>query len=127
LESGAIIDNHVSLLGTVTREPTFYEGETPRLKMTIRIHREFVARRTGEAKSKDSYFDIVTFNQLALDCQSLHYGDLIVVLGKLNQRTIESDDGNKHSIMEVSADHVGLAVSELAVIQRVSEEIDVNT
>jgi single-stranded DNA-binding protein len=107
------LDNHVSLLGTVTREPTFYEGDTPRLKLTIKIHREYFTRNTGEAKSRDSYFDIVCFNSLARACQAVHYGDSILVLGKLNQRTITADDGNKVSVMEVSADHIGISLQNL--------------
>ena len=101
------MDNHVTILGLVSREPTFYDEEKPRLKMVVKLHREWISKRDNESRSKDSYFDVVCFGDLALGCKELRYGDEILLTGKLNQRTIQSDDGNKHSLMEIAADHVG--------------------
>jgi single-stranded DNA-binding protein len=73
----------------------------------LRIHREYIAKSTGEAKERDSYFDCVAFNRLAQGCRGLKRGDAVIVLGKLNQRRFETSDGNKNTVVEVAADHVG--------------------
>jgi single-stranded DNA-binding protein len=49
----------------------------------------------------------VAFNRLAEGCRGLKRGDAVIVLGKLNQRRFETSDGNKNTVVEVAADHVG--------------------
>ena len=100
------MDNSVHLVGVISREPVFYDGEIPKLEMVLKLHRDWVSKRDGEPRSKDSYFDIVCFNENAVAGKDLHYGDSIIVLGKLNIRTFTSE-GVKSDRAEISADHLG--------------------
>jgi single-strand DNA-binding protein len=99
----------VSLVGNITRDPEM--RVTPTGAGTVRfglaVNRRWQDRKTGEWQEDTSYFDVVAWRELAehID-ESLHRGDRVIVVGRLEQRSYEKD-GQKRSVVEVVADEVG--------------------
>jgi len=59
-----------------------------------------------------SFYDVVCWRNLAENvAESLTKGATVIVVGKLRQRSWETDDGSKRSKIEVNADHVGPALN----------------
>ena len=59
-----------------------------------------------------SFYDVVCWRNLAENvCESLTKGATVIVVGKLRQRSWETDDGSKRSKVEVNAEHIGPALN----------------
>lgn len=115
----------VTLIGNVTRDP-----EMRFLNSGVGIATFGVAvskRRKNEAgqweDGETEFYDVVAWRELAENvAESITKGQRVVVVGRLSQRSWETDDGQKRSKIEVVADEVGpslrWATAEVARIQR---------
>lgn len=99
----------VSLVGNITRDPEMRVTPTGagNVRFGLAVNRRWQDRKTGEWQEDTSYFDVVAWRELAehID-ESLHRGDRVIVVGRLEQRSYEKD-GQKRSVVEVVADEVG--------------------
>lgn len=65
--------------------------------------------KNDEKQEKTSFFDVTAWRYLAEDSASvLEKGVGVIVQGRLEQRSWESDDGTKRSKVELVADHIGV-------------------
>ena len=72
------------------------------------VNRRRQDRNTNEWKEETSFFDVVTYGTLAENVsESLTRGARVLVQGRLEQRSWETQDGDKRSKIEVIADEVG--------------------
>ncbi len=100
----------VSLVGNLTRDPElrFTTSGFPRATLGLAVSRVRTDRATNERVEETSFFNIVCLGQLAENVsQSLSKGQRIVVTGRLEQRSWETQDGEKRSVVEVIADDIG--------------------
>ena len=72
------------------------------------MNRRWQNRQTQQWEEAVSYFDIVCWGQLAENvAESITKGTRLMVTGRLDQRTWETQEGDKRSKVEIVADEVG--------------------
>jgi single-strand DNA-binding protein len=101
-------DNSVTVVGNVTRDPELRFTPSGAAVATFGLawnRRSTNAR--GETEEQVSFFDVTCWRQLAENvAESLTKGSRVVVYGRLEQRSWETNDGEKRSKVEIIADDV---------------------
>ena len=103
-------ENTVTLIGNVTRDPElrFTPSGASIASFGLAVNRFWNDRQTGERREQTSFFDIACWGQLGQNvAESLAKGTRVVVTGRLEQRSWETEQGDKRSKVEVVADEVG--------------------
>jgi single-strand DNA-binding protein len=103
-------DSQVTVIGNITREPElrFTPSGQPNAKFGLAVNRRWQNRQSNEWEESTSFFNIVCWGSLAENvAESLPKGARVLVTGRLEQRSWETDNGEKRSIVEVIADEVG--------------------
>jgi single-strand DNA-binding protein len=102
-------DNSVSLVGNCTRDPELRFTPSGQAVATfgLAVNRRWQNRQTNEWEEATSFFDVTCWQQLAENVsESVQKGTRVVVTGRLDQRSWETQDGEKRSKVEVVADEV---------------------
>ena len=98
--------NKAILIGNLTRDPdsrTTANGIAV-CTFSIAINRQF---KTQSGEKQTDFIPIVCWRGLAENCSKyLHKGSKIAVLGAIQTRTYEAQDGSKRYVTEVVADEV---------------------
>lgn len=98
--------NKAILIGNLTRDPetkTLPSG-TPMTTFTLAVNRRFVNK---EGNREADFINIVTWRQLAELCaRYLTKGRKCAVIGQIQTRTYDAQDGTKRYVTEVVADEV---------------------
>ncbi|QGG96872.1 single-stranded DNA-binding protein [Actinomarinicola tropica] len=97
-------DNTVTVIGNVTRDPElrFTPGG-----MAVASFGVAWNRRKQDGEEEVSFFDITCFRDLAENvAESVAKGTRVVIFGTLQQRSWETQDGDKRSKVEILADEV---------------------
>ena len=103
------MDNTVTLTGNITRDPELRFTPSGQAVATfgLAVNRRWTNRQTNQPEEATSFFDIVSWGQLAENVtESLSKGNRVVVSGRLDQRSWETQEGDKRSKVEVVADEV---------------------
>ena len=101
--------NHVSIVGNLTRDPElrFTSSGQSTASFGVAVNRRWQNRQTQEWEEQTSFFDVVCWGQLAENvAQSLGRGSRVLVAGRLDQRSWETQEGDKRSKVEITADEV---------------------
>ena len=102
-------DNTVTLVGNTTTAPEirFTPNGAAVASFGIAVNRRWQNRQTQEWEEQVSFFDIKAWAGLAENiADSIDKGCRVVVVGRLEQRSWETDNGEKRSKVEVVADEV---------------------
>ena len=102
--------NSITLVGNITRDPELRFTNTGQATASfgLAVNRVWNDRQTNERKEVVSFFDIVCWREMAENAsESLQKGTRVVVTGRLEQRSWETQDGEKRSKIEVVADEIG--------------------
>jgi single-strand DNA-binding protein len=102
--------NTITVIGNVTRELElrFTPSGQPTATFGLAVNRRWQNRQTQEWEEATSFFDIVCWRELAENsAASLHKGTRVIVTGRLEQRSWETQEGEKRSKVEIVADEVG--------------------
>ena len=102
--------NTVELVGTITRDPElrFTPSGAAVATFGLAVNRRWRNQQTNEWEEQVSFFDIVCWRELAENVsESLTKGTRIMVSGRLDQRSWETENGDKRSKVEVVADEIG--------------------
>ena len=97
-------DNTVTVVGNVTRDPElrFTQGG-----MAVASFGLAWNRRRQDQEDEVSFFDVTCFRQMAENvAESVTKGARVVVYGTLQQRSWETQDGERRSKVEILADDV---------------------
>lgn len=100
-------DNTVTIVGNVTRDPElrYLTSGTGLAQFGVAVNRRYT--RNGEQVEETSFFDVVCWRDLADNVsESISKGDRVIVYGRLEQRSWETQDGDKRSKVEIVADEV---------------------
>jgi single-strand DNA-binding protein len=89
----------------------------------VAVNRSWRNQQTQEWEEQTSFFNVVAWRQLAENVSaSLTKGSRVVVSGRLEQRSWETESGEKRSIVEVVADDVApslrFATAEVHKVER---------
>jgi single-strand DNA-binding protein len=100
----------VNLIGNITRDPELRFTPNGQAVATfgLAVSRRWQNRQTQAWEESTSFFDVVCWGSLAENVSdSLPKGARVLVTGRLDQRSWETQDGEKRSKIEVVADEVG--------------------
>jgi single-strand DNA-binding protein len=101
--------NHVSITGNLTRDPELRFTPTGQAiaNFGVAVNRRWQNRQTNEWEEATSFFDVVCWGALAENCaQSLARGSRVLVSGRLDQRSWETQEHEKRTKVEIVADEV---------------------
>jgi single-strand DNA-binding protein len=103
-------DNTVTVIGNVTRDPELRFTPSGQAIATfgLAVNRRWQNRQTQEWEEQVSFFDVTCWAQLGQNVSdTLVKGSRAIVSGRLEQRSWETDQGEKRSKVEIIADEVG--------------------
>jgi len=103
-------DNTITVIGNITRDPELRFTPTGQANTTfgVAVNRRWQNRQTQEWEEQVSFFDVVCWQTLADNvADSLGKGSRVIVTGRLEQRSWETQDGEKRSKVEIVADEIG--------------------
>jgi len=101
-------DSTVTLVGNLTRDPELRFTQSGQAIATLGIAVSRRYQQQGEWQEKTSFFNITAWGQLGENAaSSLSKGSRAIVTGRLEQRSYETQDGEKRSVVEVVADEIG--------------------
>jgi single-strand DNA-binding protein len=102
--------NTTTITGNLTREPEIRytkEGQAT-AQLGVAVTRRWQDRTTAEWQEATSFFDVVCWRDLAENVAlSLTKGMRVVVSGRIEQRSWETEDGEHRSKVEIVADEIG--------------------
>ena len=127
-----------TICGNLTREPEIrYTKEgLATTQLGVAVNRRWQDKTSGEWQETTSFFDVACWRDLAENVAlSLSKGMRVVVTGRIEQRSWETEDGEHRSKVEIVADEIGpslrFATADVQRTQRrqgieeVPESIDV--
>jgi single-strand DNA-binding protein len=103
-------DSTVTIVGNVTRDPEirYTAGGAAKATFGVAVGRRWQNRQTNEWEEQTSFFNVVCWREMAENVsESIGKGSRVVVTGRLEQRSWETDNGDKRSVVEIVADEVG--------------------
>jgi single-strand DNA-binding protein len=103
-------DNTITIIGNITRDPELRFTPTGQATTNfgVAVNRRWQNRQTQEWEEQVSFFDVVCWQSLADNvADSLNKGARVIVTGRLDQRSWETQEGEKRSKVEIVADEVG--------------------
>ena len=96
--------NSITLVGNITRDPElrFTPSGQAKASLGIAVNRRWQNRQTQEWEEATSFFNVVCWREMAENTsESLQKGARVIVTGRLEQRSYETPEGEKRSVVEV--------------------------
>jgi len=103
--------NSVTLIGNLVDDPElrFTPSGVAMAKIRLAVNRRY--QKQGEWQEETSFFTGTLWRDAAENAaESLQKGMRVIVAGRLEQRTWETADGDKRSVVEISVDEMGPSV-----------------
>jgi single-strand DNA-binding protein len=103
-------DNTVTLVGNVTDDPElrFTPSGRPVANFTVAVNRRYKNNEGNWEDKLDGFFRCSCWADMAENAaDTLKKGTRVLVIGRLNQRSWEDQQGNRRSAVEVQVDEVG--------------------
>ena len=117
--------NTITISGNITRDPEmrYTPSGISKVSFGVAVNRSWRNQQTQEWDEQTSFFNVVAWRQLAENVgASLAKGSRVVVTGRLEQRSWETEQGEKRSIVEIVADDVSaslrFATAEVHKVER---------
>ena len=101
-------DNSVTLVGNITRDPElrYTQGGRATASFGLAVSRRYQVN--NEWQEQTSFFNVVAWGTLGENTAAcITKGTRVVVNGRLEQRSWETQDGEKRTVVEVIADELG--------------------
>ena len=102
-------DNTITVVGNVTRDPElkFLNSGQAALRLAVAVSRRWQNRQTQEWEEKTSFFDVSAYGSMAENAaSSIAKGARVVVTGRMEQRSWETESGEKRNAFEIVADEI---------------------
>ena len=102
--------NSITISGNITRDPEMRYTPSGISKVTfgVAVNRSWRNQQSQEWEEQTSFFNVVCWREMAENVtESLGKGSRVVVTGRLEQRSWETENGEKRSVVEIVADEVG--------------------
>jgi single-strand DNA-binding protein len=101
--------NSITVVGNITRDPEmrFTASGVSTVSFGVAVNRSWRNQQTNDWEERTSFFNVVCWRELADNVgASLKKGTRVVVTGRLEQRSWETEQGEKRSVVEIVADEV---------------------
>jgi len=105
--------NSITITGNLTREPEmrYTPSGVSKVSFGVAVNRSWRNQNTQEWEEQTSFFNVVAWRQLAENVSaSLTKGSRVVVSGRLEQRSWETEQGEKRSVVEIVADDIAASL-----------------
>ena len=105
--------NTITVSGNVTRDPElrFTPSGQGIASFSVAVNRSWQNRQTQEWEEQTSFFDVKAWAQLGQNVtDTLSKGSRVVVTGRLEQRSWETEQGDKRYAFEIVADDVAVSL-----------------
>ncbi len=102
-------DNTITIVGNLTRDPElkFLNSGKAALKLSVAVSRRWTNRQTNEQQEQTTYFDVQAYDALAENAaNSLTKGNRVVVTGRIESRSYETENGEKRTAWEINAEEI---------------------
>lgn len=120
-------DNSITVSGNATKDPElrFTGGGRAVASFSVAVARRYQVN--NEWQEQTSFFNVVAWGTLGENAAaSIAKGTRVVVTGRLEQRTYDTQDGDRRSVFEIVADDIGPSLkwarAEVERTQRSSSE-----
>lgn len=103
-------DSTVTIEGNLTRDPEvrYTPSGAAVTQFGVAVNKRWQNRTTQEWQEETSFFTVQAWAELGLNAsESLNKGDRVIVTGQLEQRSWETPEGDKRSVVEIRADDIG--------------------
>jgi single-strand DNA-binding protein len=103
--------NSVTLVGNLTQDPElrFTPSGVAMTKLSFAVNKRYQSQ--GEWKEETSFFNGTCWRDMAENvAESLTRGMRVIVVGELQQRTWETQEGDKRSTIDVDIKEIGPSV-----------------
>jgi single-strand DNA-binding protein len=104
------MSNTTTLSGNLTRDPEIHYTRDGQANATfgMAVNRRWQTRGSDTWEEATSFFDVVCWRELAENVAlSLVKGARVIVTGRLEQHSWETEAGERRSRVEITADEVG--------------------
>jgi single-strand DNA-binding protein len=104
------MSSNVTIVGNLTRDPElrFTSSGSPVTTFGVAVNRRWQNRETQQWEENVSFFNVTCWRDLAQNvADSLVKGSRAVVTGRLEQRSWQTQEGEKRTVVEIIADEVG--------------------
>ncbi len=101
--------NNVTVIGNLVEDPElrFTPSGVPMARLRVAVNRRW-RDQGGEWKEETSYFGGTVWREQAESvAESLQKGARVIITGSLEQRSWETQDGDRRSIVELRIDEIG--------------------
>jgi len=103
-------ENQVTIVGNLTDDPElrYTPNGAAVAKFRVAVNRRFKDESGQWKDGETSYFSVNAWRSLAENCaETLTRGTRVVVSGRLQMRSWETQEGDKRTVVEIEADEVG--------------------
>jgi len=119
--------NQITLLGNLARDPEikYTSDGTAITDLRLAVNKKY-KDKDGNSIENVEFFNITAWNRLAENCAGdLKKGDRVLVNGRINNRSFETKEGKKISILNIIADVVGasLEFNPVKIVQIDKEDL----
>ncbi len=102
--------NSVTVIGNLVEDPElrFTPSGVAMAKIRVAVNRRWRDRNTNEWQEETSFFGGTVWREAAENvAESLQKGARVIVTGSLEQRSWETNEGERRSVVEIRIDEVG--------------------
>lgn len=115
--------NNITVVGNLTRDPELRFTNTGMAVATCGLAVNYRRQKQGHWEEEVSFFDVTAFGEMGENAaESLNKGNRVIVTGRLQQRSWETQDGDKRSKVEIVADEIApslrWAIAEVKKVDR---------
>lgn len=103
-------ENSVTLVGRLTTDPElqFMNTGTAKVRFSLAVEKRWQNRETKEWEKRTSFITVVAWDKFAENiANSLKKGYRVIASGSLEQRSWETQTGEKRAVVELIADAIG--------------------
>lgn len=119
--------NTTTIIGNLVRDPEvrFTGSGQAVANFSVADNRRWQDRASQEWQESTTYVDVVAWGPLGEHiAQSLHRGDRVTVTGRLDQRSWQTDQGDKRSKLEITASDVAASLRFATLVVTKAERAD---
>ena len=101
--------NEISFVGNIVADPElrFSPSGRAKVQLTVANNQKWTDRQTGDQRERTCFARVEAWGSLAEHvAESLRKGDLVVVVGRLDQRSWETPQGEKRSMILINATEI---------------------
>lgn len=104
------MSNNVTLIGNLVDDPElrFTPSGVPMAKIRVAVNRRWRDPQTNEWQEETSFFSGTCWREQAeAVAESLQKGTRVIITGRLEQRSWETEQGDRRSVVEIRIDEIG--------------------